>query len=119
VRKHLGYSHIPQRFAAEVNAWCQGFLNPYVNFHRPCFFAESVTDAKGKTRKCYRLRDMMTPYEKLKSLPGAGAFLKPGMTFETLDRTAAAMSDNEAAERLNAARKKLFQSINRRSRHAA
>jgi len=119
VRKHLGYSHIPQRFAAEVNAWCQGFLNPYVNFHRPCFFAESVTDAKGKTRKRYRLKDMMTPYEKLKSLGNAETFLKPGVTFEQLDRTAAAMSDNEAAERLNEARKKLFQSINRRSRHAA
>lgn len=119
VRKHLGYSHIPQRFASEVNAFCREFLNPYVNFHRPCFFAESVTDAKGKTRKRYRLQDMMTPYEKLKSLPAAGVFLKPGMTFGKLDQTAAAMSDNEAAERLNKTRKKLFQSINRRSRHAA
>ncbi len=119
VRKHLGYSHIPQRFAAEVNAWCQDCLNPYVNFHRPCFFAESVTDAKGKTRKRYRLQDMMTPYEKLKSLPTASAFLKPGIAFEQLDKIATAHSDNAAAERLNAARKKLFQSINRRSRHAA
>lgn len=119
VRKHLGYSHIPQRFAADVNAFCRDFLNPYVNFHRPCFFAESLTDEKGKTRKRYRLKDMMTPYEKLKSLPGAGRFLKPGITFEQLDQTAAAMSDNVAAERLNEARKKLFQSINRRSKHAA
>lgn len=119
VRKHLGYSHIPQRFAADVNAFCRDFLNPYVNFHRPCFFAESLTDAKGKTRKRYRLKDMMTPYEKLKSLPEALRFLKPGTTFEQLDQTAAAISDNVAAERLNEARKKLFQSINRRSRHAA
>ncbi|MHB8257935.1 MAG: hypothetical protein ACYDHY_18405 [Acidiferrobacterales bacterium] len=119
VRKHLGYSHIPQRFAVEVNAWCRDYLNPYINFHRPCFFAESVTDAKGKTRKRYRLKDMMTPYEKLKSLPNAAAFLRPGITFDQLDQRATAMSDNEAAERLNAARKKLFQSINRRSRHAA
>ncbi len=119
VRKHLGYSHIPQCFAQEVNAWCQGFLNPYVNFHRPCFFAESVTDAKGKTRKRYRLQDLMTPYEKLKSLPSAEVFLKPGITFAQLDTIATTHSDNAAAERLNAARKKLFQSINRRSRHAA
>ena len=119
VRKHLGYSHIPQRFAAEVNAWCQGFLNPYVNFHRPCFFAESITDEKGKTRKKYRLKDMLTPYGKLKSLPAAEAFLKPGVTFGQLDTIATAHSDNEAAEKLNEARKKLFQSINRRSRHAA
>ena len=119
VRKHLGYSHIPQRFAAEVNAFCREFLNPYVNFHRPCFFPEAITDAKGKTRKRYRLKDMMTPYEKLKALPETARFLKPGVTFEQLDQTAQAISDNEAAERLNAARKKLFQSINRRSKHAA
>lgn len=119
VRKHLGYSHIAQRFAADVNAFCRDFLNPYVNFHRPCFFAETITDEKGKIRKRYRLKDMMTPYEKLKSLPEASGFLKPGVTFEHLDQTAAAISDNEAAAKLNEARKKLFQSINRRSKHAA
>ena len=35
VRKHLGYSHIPQRFASLVNAFCHDHLNPYVNF-QPC-----------------------------------------------------------------------------------
>ena len=119
VRKHFGYDHIPQRFANQVNAFCRDFLNPYVNFHRPCFFAETTTDEKGKIRKRYRLEDMMTPYEKLKSLPEASAFLKPGVTFDQLDRLAATISDNEAAEKLNEARKKLFQSINRRSKHAA
>lgn len=119
VRKHIGYAHIPQRFANEVNAFCRDFLNPYVNFHRPCFFAESVTDEKGKIRKRYRLKDMMTPYDKLKSLPQAGSHLKPGVTFEKLDELATTISDNEAAHRLNDARTKLFQSINRRSKHAA
>jgi hypothetical protein len=33
VRKHLGYSHIPQRFATLVNAFDRDYLNPYVNFH--------------------------------------------------------------------------------------
>jgi transposase InsO family protein len=119
VRKHLGYAHIPQRFAHDVNAFCRDFLNPYVNFHRPCFFAESITDDKGKIRKRYRLKDMMTPYEKLKSLPAAADCLKPGLSFDALDRLATAISDNAAAERLNEARTKLFKSINRRSRHAA
>jgi transposase InsO family protein len=119
VRKHLGYAHIPQRFAHDVNAFCRDFLNPYVNFHRPCFFAESVTDEKGKIRKRYRLKDMMTPYEKLKSLPAATKHLKPGVTFKDLDQLATAITDNEAARRLNEARTKLFQSINRRSKHAA
>lgn len=119
VRKHLGYEHIPQRFAAQVNSFCQDFLNPYVNFHRPCFFAETRTDAKGKIRKRYLLKNMMTPYEKLKSLPEAKDFLKLGITFAQLDSTATAMTDNEAARRLNEARTKLFQSIHYRSKHAA
>lgn len=119
VRKHLGYAHIPQRFAAKVNAFCQEHLNPYVNFHRPCFFAETFTDAKGKIRKRYRFENMMTPYEKLKSLPRAERFLKAGITFDALDRLALGISDNKAAQRLNAARARLFQSIHRRPKRAA
>lgn len=119
VRKHLGYSHIPQRFAHDVNAFCRDFLNPYVNFHRPCFFPDAVTDAKGKIRKRYRFEDMMTPYEKLKSLTAAHTFLKPGVSFDTLDRIAYVISDSTAAQQLNEARTKLFQSINRRSKRVA
>lgn len=119
VRKHLGYAHIPQHFASRLNAFHNEFLNPYVNFHRPCFFPEVYTDAKGKERKRYRFQSMMTPYEKLKSLPKAATFLKSGITFKALDTIAYAMSDNQAAERLNQARTQLFQSIERRSKRAA
>jgi transposase InsO family protein len=119
VRKHLGYAHIPQRFAAPVNAFCRDFLNPYVNFHRPCFFPESFTDAKGRVRKRYRLKNMMTPYEKLRSLPEAHRSLKPGLTFEQLDALATALSDNDAAQALNDARTRLFQSIYRRPKRTA
>jgi hypothetical protein len=119
VRKHFGYSHIAQRYAAEFNTLCQQYLNPYVNFHRPCFFAETFTDGKGKIRKRYRLENMMTPYQKLKSLPKAQGFLKPGVTFAQLDKTANRISDNEAARQLNEARKKLFLSVNRHSKLAA
>jgi len=119
VRKHLGYSHIPQRFATLVNAFCCDHLNPYINFHRPCLFAETITDAKGRQRKHYPYKLMMTPYEKLKSLDQAQPFLKPGMTFEQLDAQAGAMSDNEAAQRLNDARVVLFKTIFNRSKKAA
>jgi transposase InsO family protein len=119
VRKHLGYSHIPQRFATLVNAFCCDHLNPYINFHRPCLFAETITDAKGRQRKHYPYKLMMTPYEKLKSLDQAEPFLKPGMTFEQLDAQAGAMSDNEAAQRLNDARVVLFKTIFNRSKKAA
>jgi hypothetical protein len=111
VRKHLGYAHIPQHCASLVNALCTNFLNPYVNFHRPCFFPETVTDTKGKERKKYHYKDMMTPYEKFKSIPKASKYLKDGITLEQLDAQAAKMSDNDAALALNNARKKLFRDI--------
>ena len=119
VRKHLGYSHIPQRFAVPVNAFCREYLNPYINFHRPCLFAETITDNKGRQRKRYPYKMMMTPYEKLKSLPLAESFLKPGINFEKLDAQASAISDNEAAQRLNNARAILFKTIFNRSKTAA
>ena len=119
VRKHLGYSHIPQRFAAPVNVFCRDYLNPYINFHRPCLFAETMTDAKGRQRKRYPYTLMMTPYEKFKSLPQASTFLKLGITFAHLDHLAGAMSDNAAAERMNEARSRLFKTIFNRSKAAA
>lgn len=119
IRKHLGYAHIPQRHAAEVNAWCANRLNPYVNFHRPCLFAESVTDTKGKTRKRYPLRLIMTPFEKLAGVPDVTGYLRPGVTVDSLRATATAMSDNAEAEQMNQARQRLFLSINKRSKTAA
>lgn len=119
VRKHLGYSHIPQRFATPVNDFCRDYLNPYINFHRPCLFAETLTDAKGRQRKRYPYKLMMTPYDKLRSLHLAEQFLKPGITFQQLDAQAHAMSDNDAAQRMNDARATLFKTIFNRSKTAA
>lgn len=119
VRKTFGYGHIPQRFAAKVNAFCQDYLNPYINYHRPCFFPTAVTDAKGKVHKRYLLKDMMTPYAKLRSLPNAADCLKPGTTFAQLDAIAIGLTDNDAALRLNTARTKLFQSIHDRPKRVA
>ena len=113
VRKHLGYAHIPGRFASQVNAFTQEVLSPYLNFHRPCFFPTEETDAKGRIRKRYRYEPLMTPYDKLKSLPEANQYLKPGITFELLDDIAYAISDNQAAQQLNQARAKLFRHINK------
>ena len=36
VRKYLGYSHIPQHFASQVNTFTVEVLSPYLNYHRPC-----------------------------------------------------------------------------------
>ena len=112
LRKHLGHGHIPGRYAGQVNTFNQQVLSPYLNFHRPCFFPREEADDKGRIRRRYRHADVMTPYEKLKSLPDAADCLKPGTTFDQLDATATARSDNEAARALNQARERLFRSIN-------
>jgi hypothetical protein len=111
VRKIFGYEHIPQRWATEINAFNQKYLNPYINYHRPCFFPKTITDHKGKQRKIYCYEDMMTPYDKFKSLTDAGQYLKPEISFEILDEYALKISDNKAASELQKARKKLFSLI--------
>jgi hypothetical protein len=119
VRKHLGYEHIPGRFAQQVNAFTVGVLTPYLNYHRPCLFPEEVVDARGKRKKRYPYANLKTPYDKLKSLPEAHRYLKPGVTFEQLDDIAMQHSDNEAARLLNEARARLFRSINSARNSAA
>lgn len=119
VRKQFGYAHIPGGFAARVNDFAQNVLSPYLNFHRPCFFPTEEVDTKGRVRKRYRYAQMMTPFDKLKSLPDAAAFLKPGGTFDELDAVAYAISDNDAARALNQVRDQLFQSITKTRRSAA
>ncbi len=69
IRKHIGYYHIPQRFASAVNQFYQEHLNIYLDYHRPCGYATVITDKKGKEKKIYNV--YQTPYEYLKSLPNA------------------------------------------------
>ncbi len=111
VRKIFGYAHISQKWAKDINTFNRRFLNPHLNYHRPCFFAEIKEDKKGKQKKYYPYRNMMTPYDKLKSLPNAESYLKPEVTFEALDEFSVKMSDNESAEILNIERAKLFDLI--------
>jgi len=82
-----------------------------LNFHRPCYFPTTVTDDKGKQRKKYRYDDMMTPYEKFRSLARPSQYLKPGVTFKKLDAFANQMTDNEAVEELNSALDLLFHQL--------
>ena len=113
VRKQLGYTHIPQLCAPTINQFHRDYVNIYINFHRPCFFAVSVIDSRGKIKKTYPYEEVMTPYDKLKSLPEAQSYLQPGVTMEKLDDIANQMSDNEFAERMVKARSNLFQHISR------
>jgi len=113
VRKQLGYAYIPQRCTELINEFNRDFFNPYINFHRPCFFPVSVIDHRGRIKKTYPYREVMTPYEKLKSLCPAESYLCLSVTFEGLETIANQMSDNQFAERMVKARSNLFQQISR------
>ena len=119
IRKHFGYKHIPQHFASLINTFNQTYLNPYINYHRPCYFATDKVDAKGKVIKKYLYRDMMTPFEKFKSLPNAQDYLKLGSSLEQLDKLASSITDNDAARLLNEHKIKLFNTISERSKRQA
>lgn len=119
LRKHLGYEHISQRFAAPVNDFLLHVLTPYLNYHRPCLFAQERLHPSGKRTRHYPYRLVMTPCEKLRSLPSAAQYLKPGITLNTLDAIERQCSDNEAARQVNEARLKLFQSFNHTPDQAA
>lgn len=118
VRKHMGYGHIPARAANACNVFLRAHLWPYLNFHRPCHFSTTQIDAKGRQRKRYRYEDLMTPYEKFKSLPNAAQYLKKGWSLKKLDRLAGELSDHEAAKRMNEAKDKLFQGLRRTTQAA-
>ncbi len=114
VRKVLGYRHIAQKWAGLINVFNKDYLNPHINYHRPCFFAQTITDRKGKQRKIYPYKSMMTPYDKLKSLPESEKYLKEGVTFEIIDKVAFSMTDNQSADQLQQARQSLFKTIDER-----
>ena len=119
IRKLMGYSYIPQRQAAAINHFYTAALNPYLNFHRPCYFAVDSIDAKGKIRKTYPQNQIMTPWDRLQTIPDYENYLKSGITSQALEQQANAITDNQAAKQVQQARKLLFQSINRRSKSAA
>lgn len=119
IRKHFGYSHIPQAFASLINDFNQAYLNPHINYHRPCYFPTQITNDKGKVIKKYRYCDMMTPFEKFKSLPNAKTFLKHGGFFEQLDKLATHLSDNESARLLTEHKMKLFNTITEQTKRRA
>lgn len=111
VRKVFGYQHIPQCYSEVINKFNQTALNPYVNYHRPCLYPTVIIDEKGKQKKKYEYKNMMTPYEKFKSLINAEQYLKEGITFKELDDIAHSMTDNEAADHLQQQRRLLFKHI--------
>lgn len=111
IRKLMGYSHIAASGAQRVQAFYEQYLNPYLNFHRPCAQPEIETLPNGKRirrYKCYR-----TPLEALLAIPAPGPSLKPGVTVAALESLAARQSDTQAAGAMQQARRKLFAELKR------
>jgi len=109
IRKHMGYIHIPREYAAQINDFYQKYFNAYINFHRPCGYATTIVNAKGKEKKIYNVYE--PPYEHFKKLSNAHSFLREGVTFEKLDLIAYAMSDNDCAMLMQKAKENLFKSF--------
>jgi transposase InsO family protein len=109
IRKHFGHGHIPRKHATAIDRYLQEWLNPYLNFHRPCAFATEQIDERGKITNRYD--PSLTPFERLKSLPGAAGYLRPGVSMESLSRIEARHDDIQFAKLKEQARSKLFRSL--------
>lgn len=113
IRKLIGWGHIAGQHAEAVDRFHRQFLNPYLNFHRPCGVPEIIRTAKGKRHRVYRR--WATPWEILSQLPGCEDFLRPGVTVTEMLRLAAAQSDTDAARDMQQAKRDLWAAIGRES----
>jgi hypothetical protein len=119
VRKHMGYSHIPQEYANPINAFYQETFNPWLNLHRPCLFATSITNAKGKIVKRYRHTDVKTPLECLAHLAANNLVtFRSDISLAALQTLALSQTDLAATQAMQQAKRDLFSSFAKPRRHA-
>jgi transposase InsO family protein len=109
IRKHIGYGYIDARHADRINDFYQEYLNPYLNYHRPCAQPDVKIDEKGRKRVSYKR--YQTPLETLSLLDKPGQYLRAGLSMNALKRVAAAISDTDAARRMQQAKAKLFERL--------
>jgi hypothetical protein len=115
IRRHMGYMHIPRKYARLINQWYRDFFNPYVNFHRQCAFPDKSMDERGKIRIAYN--DYRTPCQKLLLLEKVEEYLKPGIAKEELIRIQMAQSHLAAAKEMQEAKHRLFTQISNQMIH--
>jgi transposase InsO family protein len=109
IRKHIGYGYIDPRHADALNDFYREYLNPYLNYHRPCAQADVKIDEKGRRR--IRYKRYQTPLETLSLLHKPAQYLRDGLSMNALKRVAAAISDTDAARRMQQAKSKLFEKL--------
>ena len=112
IRKYIGHGHIDAQHAEAMDHFHSQYLNPYINFHRPCAVPKVLTEANGKRRRVYER--WATPFELFRELPRCESYLQPHVTLAELDRLAQTQSDTEAALDMQRAKRKLFQSFHPR-----
>jgi transposase InsO family protein len=109
IRKHIGYGYIDAGYADQINSFYREYLNPYLNYHRPCAQADVEIDEKG--RKRVRYKRYQTPLETLLALDKPAQYLRQGMSINALKRIAGALSDTDAARRMQQAKNRLFEKL--------
>jgi hypothetical protein len=114
IRKEMGYVFIQKGAYKIINDYYCDWLNIFLNFHRQCAYPTITVDDKGKRKRTYPPDNYKVPYEKLKSLPDAEQYLKPGVTFAQLDKIAYSQSDIDFKTDMNKARTILFAKIRER-----
>ena len=119
VRKHMGYDHIPQKYARPINSFYQETFNPWLNLHRPCLFPTSIENAKGKVVKRYRHEDVKTPLDCLALLNTQDLVtFREGITLTALQAQASAQTDLAAAQAMQQAKRELFATFVKPQRRA-
>ena len=109
IRKHIGYGYIDAGHADRINDFYREHLNPYLNYHRPCAQADVEIDERG--RKRVRYKRYQTPLETLLALEKPAQYLRQGLSINALKRIADALSDTDAARRMQQAKSKLFEKL--------
>lgn len=109
IRKHIGYGYIDAKHADDLNDFYCQYMNPYLNYHRPCAQADVEIDERGRKRVTYKR--YQTPLETLSLLDNPAQYLRDGLSMNALRRVAAAISDTEAARRMQQAKARLFEKM--------
>ncbi|MDP2629941.1 MAG: integrase [Candidatus Uhrbacteria bacterium] len=109
VRKHMGHWHIPKYEARKINIFYRDCFNEFLNFHRMCAYPTVLVGENGKKKKIYEA--VMTPCQKLLSIPNVELYLKPGVTVESLKGKMVRMSHLEYAKIMHENKQKLFATI--------
>lgn len=109
IRKHIGYGYIDASHAELLSGFYRDFMNPYLNYHRPCAQPDVSIDQKGRKQIVYKR--YQTPLETLLELRGAAQYLRSGLSINALKRVAAVRSDTDAAKLMQQAKARVFEQM--------